>query len=124
MLDIRLIREKPDFVKERLAMRGGEDAAAIDEILDCDKQRRALETRLQQLNAERKRISKDIGMRKGRGEATTDLEDQVRGFGDDVAHLNQQTAEADAKQRDLLLQLPNLPHEKAVIGRDAGDNPV
>ncbi len=124
MLDIRLIRENPTFVKERLATRGGGAESMIDEILDCDKERRALETRLQQLNADRKRISKEIGMRKGKGESTTDLEDQVRGFGDDIALLNQKTAEADTKQRDLLLQLPNIPHEKAIIGRDAGENPV
>lgn len=124
MLDIRLIREKPDFVKERLAARGGDAQAMIDEILDCDKQRRQLETRLQQLNADRKRISKEIGARKGRGEETSDLENQVRGFGDEVALLNQKTTEADAKQRELLLQLPNLPHEKAPLGTDAGQNPV
>src|SRR5438067_1089568 len=124
MLDIRLIREKPDFVKERLASRGGNAHAAIDEILDCVKQRRAIETRLQQLNAERKRISKEIGARKGRGEDSSELENQVRGFGDEVALLNQKSNEADAKQRELLLQLPNLPHEKAPLGTDAGSNPV
>ncbi|MEA3189417.1 MAG: seryl-tRNA synthetase [Chthoniobacter sp.] len=124
MLDIRLIRENPAAVKERLATRGGGAETMIDEILDCDRQRRGLETRLQQLNADRKRISKEIGARKGRSEATDDLEDQVRGFGDDVALLNQQATEADAKQRDLLLQLPNLPHAQAIVGRDAGDNPV
>ena len=124
MLDIRLIREKPDFVKDRLAARGGNDAALIDEILDCDKQRRALETQLQNLNADRKRISKEIGARKSRGEETSEMESKVRGFGDDIALLNQKATEADAKQRELLLQLPNLPHEKAPVGTDASGNPV
>src|ERR1043166_4708173 len=98
MLDIRLIRENPDFVKERLAARGGDAHAAIDEILDCDKQRRAIETRLQQLNADRKRISKEIGARKGRGENTSELENQVRSFGDEIALLNQKSNEADRKR--------------------------
>ncbi len=70
MLDIRLIREKPDFVKERLATRGGEAGVLIDEILESDTVRRSRETQLQQLNADRKRLSKEIGMRRARGEAS------------------------------------------------------
>ena len=61
MLDIRLIRERPDFVKERLAARGGDDAAKIDDVLRVDGERRKAETSLQQLNADRKRLSKEIG---------------------------------------------------------------
>ncbi len=48
----------------------------------------------------------------------------MRGFGDDIALLNQETAEAEARQRDLLLQLPNLPHPDAPLGADAEANPV
>ena len=58
MLDIRLIREKPDFVKERLATRGGDTATLVDAILESDALRRSAETELQKLNAERKRLSK------------------------------------------------------------------
>src|SRR6266850_4435787 len=53
MLDIRLIREKPDFVRERLAARGGGDEARIDDVLRIDATRRKSETALQQLNADR-----------------------------------------------------------------------
>jgi seryl-tRNA synthetase len=74
MLDIRLIRETPDFVKERLATRGGDAHLRIDEILECDKQRRATETRLQQLQADRKRVSKEIGGKEGAGEDTSAVE--------------------------------------------------
>jgi len=124
MLDIRLIREKPDFVKERLAARGDGSASLIDAILDSDALRRSLETELQKLNADRKRISKEIGMHRGKGEETSDLEARVRAMGDDITRLNQETAEADARQRDFLLQLPNLPHPNAPIGLDAAANPV
>lgn len=124
MLDIRLIRENPEFVKERLAARGGDAHQLIDQILDCDKQRRQLETRLQQLNADRKRISKEIGGKKARGEDTSEIEAQVRGMGDEIAEVNQQAAQAEERQRALLLQTPNLPHPKATIGKDASDNPV
>jgi seryl-tRNA synthetase len=124
MLDIRLIREKPDFVKGRLATRGGDEASLVDAILESDAVRRTLETRLQQLNADRKRLSKEIGMHRGKGEDTAELESQVRGMGDEITRLNQETTEAEARQRDLLLQMPNLPHPAAPIGADAADNPV
>src|SRR6266446_1975001 len=61
MLDIRLVREKSDFVKERLATRGGGDEAKIDELLAVDAQERHELTELQKLNAERNRLSKEIG---------------------------------------------------------------
>ena len=78
MLDIRFIREQPDFVKSRLATRGGNDAAKIDEVLRVDAERRKAETALQQLNGERKRLSREIGGKRGRGEASDELETQVR----------------------------------------------
>jgi seryl-tRNA synthetase len=124
MLDIRLIREKPDYVKERLAARGGDAGALVDAVLESDALRRSLETQLQQLNADRKRMSKEIGMRRGKGADSADLENEVRTLGDDIARLNQETTEAEARQRELLLQIPNLPHPAAPAGADAGDNPV
>src|SRR5439155_23458231 len=72
MLDIRLIREKPDVVRERLATRGGGDEAKIDEVLHVDVERRKVETELQQLNADHKRLSKEIGGKKSRGESTNE----------------------------------------------------
>jgi seryl-tRNA synthetase len=84
MLDIRLIREQPDFVKERLATRGGDDAAKIDELLRADVERRKAETALQQLQAERKRLSKEIGGKRSRGESSEELEAQVRAAGDEI----------------------------------------
>jgi len=124
MLDIRLIREKPDYVKERLATRGGDAAELVDAVLETDALRRSLETELQKLNAERKRISKEIGMHRGKGEDTSALEGQVRAMGDQIGLLNEQTADAEARQRDILLQMPNLPHAAAPIGADAAANPV
>ena len=80
MLDIRLIREQPDFVKSRLATRG-DDAAKIEELLRVDAERRKAETALQQLNADRKRLSKEIGGKRGKGEATEEIEARVREAG-------------------------------------------
>ena len=124
MLDIRLIRENPDHVRERLSLRDPALAPRIDEVLACDARRRQAQTDLQELNAARKRLSKDIGGRKSRGEDSSDLETEVRGFGDKITALNRAAAEADEAQRDLLLRLPNLPHDAAPVGKDAADNPL
>src|ERR1700704_1556295 len=124
MLDIRLIREQPDFVKSRLATRGGEEAAKIDEVLRVDAERRRAETALQQCNAGRKRLSKEIGGERAKGGAAEEIEAQVREIGEEVAHLNEQTFAADEQQRELRLGIPNLPHAEAPVGKDANDNPV
>jgi seryl-tRNA synthetase len=124
MLDIRLIREQPDFVKERLATRGGDLHLKIDEVLAIDAERRRLETQLQQLQADRKRISKEIGAKKSKGEDTSEIEAQVRGIGDEIAKLTHETGAADERQKDLLLNIPNLPHAAAPVGADASANPV
>ncbi|HWX17774.1 MAG TPA: serine--tRNA ligase [Chthoniobacterales bacterium] len=124
MLDIRLVREKPDFVRERLATRGGNDEAKIDELLRIDAQRRKDETALQKLNADRKGLSKEIGAKRGRGDATTELEARVRDIGEHVVDLNERTAAAEEQQRDLLLQIPNLPHASVPLGKDPSANVV
>ncbi|HYY34943.1 MAG TPA: serine--tRNA ligase [Candidatus Binatia bacterium] len=124
MLDIRLIREKPDFVRERLVTRGGGDEAKIDDVLRVDAERRKTETALQQLNADRKRSSKEIGGKKSRGEATDDLEQRVREIGEQIVDLNARAAAAQEEQDNLLLRIANLPHESVPIGKDAGADRV
>jgi seryl-tRNA synthetase len=124
MLDIRLIREQPDFVKARVATRGGGDEAKIDELLGVDAERRKAETALQQLNADRKRLSKEIGAKRSRGETADELEAQVRQIGEGISVLTEQAANFDEQQRNLLLQIPNIPHELAPLGKDASANRV
>jgi seryl-tRNA synthetase len=124
MLDIRLIREKPDFVRERLATRGGDDAAKIDELLKVDAERRKAETELQQLQAERNRLSKEIGAKKSRKEATDDLEREVRKIADQMVGLEQRATKFDERQRSLLLEIPNVPHASVPVGKDASANKV
>ena len=99
MLDIRLIREKPDFVRERLATRGGGDEMKIDEVLRVDGERRKLETSLQQLNADRRRLSKEIGAKRSSGGATAELEARVREIGEAI--VERRLSELQAKQQEL-----------------------
>jgi len=124
MLDIRLIREKPDFVRERLATRGGGDEARIDIVIAIDAERRKLETALQQLQSERNRLSKEIGAKRARKEASDDLEAKVRKIGEEITDLTQRASEAEEKQKNLLLEIANLPHASVPIGKDPSANVV
>src|SRR6266700_5118614 len=124
MLDIRLIREKPDFVRERLAARGDGDEARIDDALRIDAERRKSETELQRLQSERNRLSKEIGARRSRKESSEELEAQVRKIGEQIGDLTQRASAFDEAQRNLLLETPNLPHESVPIGKDPSANRV
>jgi seryl-tRNA synthetase len=124
MLDIRLIRERPDFVRERLATRGGGDDAKVAEVLLVDAERRKIETQLQRLQADRNRLSKEIGAKRSRSEASEDLEAQVRKIGDEIVDLTQRASTFDEEQRHLLLEIANLPHESVPVGRDPSANRV
>lgn len=123
MLDIRLIRENPESFRQRLANRSEAAAAGIDALLENDRQRRATETRLQHLQAERKKISKEIGGRRSRGEDTSEAEAQVREMNEEMGRLEHEASEKEKLQRELLLEIPNVPHEGAPVGKDAADNP-
>ena len=123
MLDIRLIRERTDFVRERLSARRMELAQQVDEVLQIDSERRRLETQVQQLNAERNKLSKKIGMLRSQKESSAEEESKVRGIGEEIARLNELVAGTDQLQTNLLLAIPNLPHPTVPIGADAGANP-
>jgi seryl-tRNA synthetase len=124
MLDIRLIRDNPQDVKNRLATRGGEPAASIDDVLACDETRRHAETEKQRLQGERNRLSKEIGAAKKAGRDTADLETRVRTSAADLHRWELAADQADARQRDLLLHIPNLPHDHCPHGTSPADNPV
>jgi seryl-tRNA synthetase len=124
MIDIRLIREKPDFVRERLATRGGGNEAKIAEVLCVDVERRQIETQLQRLQADRNRLSKEIGLKRSRNEPSEEIEAQVRKIGEAIGKLTKRASAFDEEQRNLLLETPNLPHESVPIGKDPSANRV
>jgi len=122
MLDIRLIREDSAAVKARLSTRSSQYSEIIDLILACDARRRESETRGQHLRAERNRLSKEIGNLKKSGGDSSELETQVKGFATEMEDLGRTATELDAEQRNLLLQVPNLPAPGLPEGSDAEGN--
>ena len=126
MLDIKLIRDQTDFVRQRLAARGAGDETRIDEILRLDEQRRKLLAEVESLKAQRNRVSKEIGALMAQ-KKTADADarkKETRELGDRIAQLDKEAAEAEAGREQLMLRLPNLPHESVPRGKTAADNPV
>jgi len=126
MLDIKLLRERPDFVRERLASRGAGDERPVDELLQLDEQRRKLLAEVEALKSQRNRVSKEIGALMGQKKlAEAEAKKQeTRDLGDRITALDKQAAETDAARDRLMLRLPNLPHASVPPGRTAEDNPV
>ncbi|WP_341305349.1 serine--tRNA ligase [Pseudomonas sp. TMP25] len=120
MLDSKLVRTQLLDVAERLAARGFILDVARFEALEA--QRKTLQTRTEQLQAERNSRSKSIGQAKQRGEDIAPLLAEVDQMGSD---LEQDKAELDTIQSELdnlLLNIPNLPHESVPIGADEDGN--
>jgi seryl-tRNA synthetase len=124
MLDIRVIRENPTAVQDAIKPRGGDHWKLVNEVLACDEARRHAETEKQSLQSDRKRVSKEIGMLKGKGEDTSAIEDQVRLINAKIAAYDTEAEATAARQADLLLNIPNMPHADCPVGADESANPV
>lgn len=126
MLDVRLIREKPDFVRQRLAARGAGDEGRIDDLLKLDEQRRKALAETEALKAQRNRVSKEIGalMAQKKAAEAEARKKETRELGDRIAALDKEAQEAESARNQLMLRLPNLPHESVPVGKSAEDNPV
>jgi seryl-tRNA synthetase len=126
VLDIKLIREKPDFVRERLKTRGAGDEAKVNELLKLDEQRRLVISKVEALKSERNRVSKEIGalMSQKKLADAEAKKAETRDLGETIAAVDKQITEIEARRDALMLQLPNLPHESVKVGKSAEENPV
>jgi seryl-tRNA synthetase len=126
MLDMKLIRDQTEHVRERLRARGAGDEARVDEVLALDEQRRKALAEVEKLKAERNRVSKEIGALMGQKklEEAEKKKAETRAIGDRIAELDKAVADAEVRRDSLLMRLPNLPHAKVAQGKSAADNPV
>jgi len=119
MLDIKLIRENPELVRQALEKRG--DSFALDSILEIDGRYRSLLRQTEELRAKHNEASKQLGQSQ---EKPPQFIAQLRQLGEQVSSLQQQTREAKADLDSLLLELPNIPHPSVPLGRGEGDNVI
>jgi seryl-tRNA synthetase len=120
MLDLRMIRQNPDKVREGLAKKG--EAAPIDEVLALDEQRRSLLTEVEQLKAKRNEVSEEVARLKREKQDAQHLIEEMRVVSQRIKELDDRVREVETKLQDLLLRIPNLPHESVHVGTSEDDN--
>ncbi len=126
MLTLKLIQENKDFVIERLAVKNYKAEAAIEKIVELDNQRRAIQTKLDSTSADLNKVSKEIGMlmKSGQTAEAEKAKVQTATFKEDIQKLTVQQAENEKQLYDVLVTLPNLPHESVPKGKSAEENVI
>ncbi len=122
MLDIRFIRENTAAVKTAMINRNAE--VDVEALLVLDRRRRTLVSEVEELKADRNKISKSIGLMIKEGKDPETIKTQVRKMGDRISELDEELREVVAQLREALLYSPNMPSETTPIGKDENDNPV
>ena len=132
MLSLQALRHAPDSAKAALAKRGDEGySAAVDDVFSVDEERRRAIAQVEELKARRNEVSREIGeLKRRRGDAEGRIV-EMRSVGKQIAELDAVVSGADEKVRELLLNLPNLPHsevppggeENNIVVREWGEKP-
>ncbi len=121
MLDIRWIRSNADEVRQFLADRNND--LDIGPLLGLDEERRLLLTETEELKALRNEGSRKVGAARARGEDASAAMEEMRVIGDRIKDIDARISEIDEKISDMLLSIPNRPHESVPVGKDENDNP-
>jgi seryl-tRNA synthetase len=120
MLDPRLLRTDLDNTARLLARRGYQ--LDTDSFLALEERRKAVQVRTQELQAERNARSKSIGKAKAAGEDIAPLLQEVEGLGEQLKAADEELGSIQDELGDILLDIPNIPHESVPDGRDEADN--
>jgi seryl-tRNA synthetase len=120
MIDIQLLRKDIDTVAARLATRKFQlDVAGFNAL---EAERKAIQTRTEELQGKRNSLSKQIGMLKGKGEDTSAVMAEVAGIGDELKANEVALADVQEKVARFMEAIPNLPHESVPVGQDESGN--
>jgi len=122
MLDIRLVRENPDVVREALKKRQA-DVAVVDSAIALDERRREILGEVERLKAERNTVSKVIGRMKD-AESRQEKIDAMRAVGDKIKALDDDLRDVDAELTSIMATLPNIPSDATPYGVDESENVV
>ncbi|MDA3613755.1 serine--tRNA ligase [Polluticaenibacter yanchengensis] len=124
MIPIQLLRENPDFVKERLGVKNFPQPELVDTILAFDESRRKIQQELDSTLSNINAISKSIGglMKDGKKEEAEQMKAQVAALKENEKQLKEQVTTLEKQQFDTLVQLPNLPMADVPVGKSADDN--
>lgn len=121
MLDVRRLRENFEEIKEILAHRG-EELGDLDKFEELDRKRRVLIRETEQLKNVRNEVSKKIAELKREKKNADELILEMRTVGDKIKAFDDELREVEEELHQILLQIPNIPHESVPIGKDENDN--
>jgi seryl-tRNA synthetase len=124
MLTISLIREKRDFITERLKVKNFDAEEILNTILSLDSTRREIQTRTDQLQGDMNRISKEIGslMKEGKKDEAESAKEKTYKLKEEIKTLSDKIGPLDDELRNEIIKLPNLPHESVATGLGAENN--
>jgi seryl-tRNA synthetase len=122
MLDINLVREEPDVVRDALQKRNM-DTTVVDEMAALDVQRRSLLVEVETLKAERNTVSREIGKMKDKDARQAKIE-EMRGVADKITELDEQVKQVEDALTKLVEGIPNIPDPITPLGKDESENVV
>ena len=122
MLDMKFVRENPELVMN--AMRKRNANVNLDEFLELEKKRRELTLQVEALKSQRNAASQEIGKMKKAGESADAQMAEVRALGDKIAEDDKELKDIEARLKEILMTIPNMPAADTPVGSSDADNPV
>ncbi len=122
MLDIKLIRENPELIRERLSSRSENVSRLLDELLEADERRRKNLIEAEELKCQRNVASEEIGRRKKQGIPADDLLERMKETAERIKNLDGALREIEDTIKTAILLIPNIPHKSVPIGKNEQNN--
>ena len=122
MLDIKLIRDNPQKVKDAMKTRNKDVDALVDEILEIDKKVREITQKADALKAEQNAASKQIPAIKKEGGDISEIMARMNAIKEEVKVLDAERNDLAAKQKKMMYEFPNVPSDSTPVGKDDSEN--
>lgn len=120
MLDLKFIRENPELVKKGIESKNEKNR--VDDLLQLDKQRRDILVVSEELKAKRNQVSQEVGKLKKAGQDASAIVAKMKEVSDKIKDYDEKLASVEEELNNLLMYIPNLPHESVPLGKTAEDN--
>ena len=118
MLDLNFVRDHLPLVEQMLRNRGKDPGEILKDFPAIDQRRRAAIKQLEELKAERNKLTEEIQRKKKNKEDASVLIDQTKQMREQIPALEKQADESEAELRNILTGIPNMPHESVPVGKD------
>ena len=125
MLDIKFLRENPDFVKENIKKKfQDQKLPLVDEVIVKDRELRTMKQRVDDLRAQRNAMSKQIGglMKEGKRDEAEAVKQQVASMADELKEIEEKEAVVRYRVQEIMMQIPNMIDPSVPIGKDDSEN--